>query len=182
MSPLTKDLQGLSHCDDYKQKCDGMNACTPCAKLDGGSDCVNERNLVTKRIHKLPPVVQPPLSTFDICGSVFSSTNANSSHVSSESSRSPQPDKSDSPIPQERSTSEMQLVPFREESPKFHQPRSTGTPIFFIHPSLRFPSICQLHIPLQPPGPKHLQVSDTTSSELDLSLCTSLFSGYSTQI
>ena len=136
---------------------------------------------------KLPPAVQPFLFNFsditlsDIGGSVSSSTNADSSRASPESSRSPQSDRSDSPIPQERSTSEMQLVPFREEYPKLHQPQPTTTPIFSL-PSLRFPSIPrQLHIPLQSSNPEHFQVSDTKSSGLDLSLCVFPFFAYSIQ-
>ena len=125
----------------------------------------------------LPPVVQPFLFTFEIAssdvgGSVYSSTNTNSSRVSPELSCSPQSDKPDSPIPQERPTSEIQLVPFREESPILRQPQPTMIPIFSLLPSLRFLSIPrQLHIQLQSSGPEHFQVSDTTSSELDLSLC-----------
>jgi len=161
-----------------------MKPCTPCAKHDGGSDCVNERSPVTKHTRKeLPPAVQPPLSTFDTGSSAFSSTNANSPRVSPQSSRSPQPDESDSPIPQERSISEMQLGTFREESPKLHQPQPTRIPIFSFLSSLTSPSILrQLHIPLQSPGPEHLQVFDTTSSELDLSLCAFPFFGCSSQI
>ena len=201
LPPLETDHQYLFHCNDYEQRCDAKNPCTPCAKLDGGSDCVYEQNPVTKRIRKkLPPAVQPFLFSFksesnphdssswldredaslstsdiassDIGGSVFSSTNTHSSRVSPESSRSSQSDKSDSPTPQESSISEIQLVPFREESPKIHQPQPTTTPNFSFLPSLRLPSIPrQLHIPLQSLGPEHLQISDQTPSELDLSVC-----------
>jgi len=173
---------------------------------------VYEQNPVTNRIRKkLPPAVQPFLFSFnsesspydsssswpdnedaslsaldiassDIGRSSFSSANTNSSHVSPESSHSSQSDRSDSPISQERSTSETQLVPFREESPKFHKPQPTTTPIFSFPPYLKFPSIPrQLHIPLYFSGPERFQISDTTSSELDLSVCASPSFGYSTQ-
>ena len=154
---------------------------------------------MTKRIRKkLPPAVQPFLFSFksepnpsspwldnedvslstsdvapsDTSGSVFSSANTNSSCVSPESSRSSQSDKSDSPILQERSTSEIQLAPLREESPMVHQPQPITTPAFSFLPSLRFSPIPRpLHLPLESSGPERFQVSDTTSSELDLSVC-----------
>lgn len=151
-----------------------MNSCTPCAKHDGGSDFVNERNPVTKHIRKKLPFrsYRPhPLSTLDVAssdidGSVFSLTDTNSPRCFLESSRPPK----------------LQLVPFREGSPKLRQPQLARTSIFPFLTSLRFPSIPRrLHIPLQPSGPEHLQVSDTTSSELDLSLCAFPFFGCSTQ-
>jgi len=160
---------------------------------------------------KLPPAVQPFLFSFnsesspqdsssswldnenaslstldiassDIGGSSFSSANTNSSRVSPESSHSPQSDGSDSPTSQERSTPETQLVSFREESPKHHKPQPTTTPIFSFPSYLKFPSIPrQLHIPLHFSGPERFQVSDTTSSELDLSVCAFSSFCYSTQ-
>lgn len=212
LPPLATDPQGLFHCNDCGQRCDAKNPCTPCANLDGGSDCVYEQNPVTKRIRKkLPPAVQPFLFSFnsesspqdsssswpdneisslstldipssDIGGSSFSSANTNSSHASPESSHSPQSDRSDSPISQERSTPETQLVPFREESPKLHKPQLTTTIMSSFPPYLKFPSIPrQLHIPLYYSGPERFQVSDTTSSELDLSVCAFLSFGHSTQ-
>ena len=162
-----------------------------------------EQSPVTKRIReKLPAAVQPFLFSFksepspsgsssqvdgedaslsasDIGDSVFFSTS--SSHVSPRESRSPESDtadESDPPTTQERSISETQLVPFREGSPQPHQPQSTMISTFSFPPSLRLLSIPrQLHTPLSFLGPEHLQVSDTSSSELDLSLCVLLFLG-----
>ena len=164
-----------------------------------------EQSPVTKRIReKLPAAVQPflfsfksepspsgsssrvdgedaSLSTSDIGDSVFPSTS--SSHVSPRESRSPESgaaDESDPPTTQERSNSETQLVPFREEPPKSHQPQPTAISTFSFLSSLRFPSIPrQFFTPLL--GQEHLQVSDTTSSELDLSLCVLPFLGCSAQ-
>jgi hypothetical protein len=196
LPPLATDPQGLFHCNDYEQRCDAKNPCTPCANLDGGSDCVYEQNPVTKRIRKkLPPAVQPFLFSFNSESSpsgspswldnedasistsdITSLTNTNSSHVSPGSSHSSRSNKSNSPIPQERSTSEMQLVQLREESPELHNFQPTATPTFLFPPSLGFPSIPrQLHIPLYTSSPERFQISDTTSSELDLSVCAFLF-------
>ena len=157
-----------------------------------------EQSPVTKRIReKLPAAVQPFLFSFksepspsgssswvedappstsdlvspDISDSIFFSTS--SSHVSPEESDEPDP-----PTAQGRLNSEMQLVPFRDESPKLHQPRPTAISTFSPLPSLRFLSVPrQLHTPLSFFGPEHLQVSDTSSSELDLSLCVLPFFG-----
>lgn len=114
------------------------------------------------------------IASSDIGGSVHSPTGTNSSQVSPEASNSPEsdtPDESDPPTPPERSNSEMQLTLFREESPQPHQPRPTTISTFSLLPSLRFPSISrQLHTPLSFMDPEHLQISDTSLSELDLSL------------
>ena len=72
-------------------------------------------------------------------------------------------------IPREKSTSEMKLVPFREESFKVHQPVTTST--FSFLPSLRFHSILRhLDTPLSFGCPERFQVSDTTSSEVEYKL------------
>ena len=193
LPPLTTDLQRSLHCDGDGQKCDAKYPCAPCAELDGGSDCMYERSSTANHIReKLPAAVQPFLSSFesepspsgssplvnsqgtslltsdvtssDICDSAPASVHANSSRVP------PEPDAANPPTAQEGSISETQLVPFREP-PKPYPHQSTTASSFFL-PSLRFPSIPrQLHTPLSSFGPGYFQVSDTTSSELDLSLC-----------
>lgn len=72
------------------------------------------------------------------------------------------------PVPRERTVTELELVPL-QEPPSPLQPATT--PIPSVLPSLRFLSIPrQLHTSLSFLGPEHFQVSDTTSSELDMSL------------
>ena len=84
------------------------------------------------------------------------------------------------PTPREGSISEVEVVPFREEPPEPHQPVTTST--FSLLPSLRFPSAPrQLHTPLPFLGPEYLQISDVTSSELELKLCVFPFFGCNTQ-
>lgn len=91
-------------------------------------------------------------------------------------SESDTPDEFGSPTTRERSTPEMNLVPFREESPKPHQP--VVIPSFSLLPSLRLPSVPrQLHTSLSFLGSEHFQISDITSSGLDLKLCAFPFSG-----
>jgi len=201
LTPLEKDLQRLSQfCGDI-QRCDAMQPCTPCIQLNGGSDCVYEQNPVTQRIrNKLPAAVQPFLFSFnsepsqcgsrssratsedislsafdsaspDTSSSVFSSAPS-SSNVSPKGS-SPDSDTLDEfepPTPREISNPGMQLVPSRRDSPKSHQPATIST--FSFLPSLRLASIPRpFHTPLSILNPECFQVSDTTSSELDLSLC-----------
>ena len=119
----------------------------------------------------------------DTSSSAFSPTDTNSSSLSPEASCSPEsdkPDESDLPAPNERSNTEMQLMPFREESPRPHQPSTEST--FSFHPHLQFPSIPRpLRMPWSSSAPERFQVSDTTSSELDLSWCVFPLFGCSTQ-
>jgi hypothetical protein len=64
-----------------------------------------------------------------------------------------------------------EIVIFREAAPKPHDHAYAAESSFSIHLSIRLPSIPRG--PRVPPsllGPELLQVSDTTSSELDLSL------------
>ena len=109
----------------------------------------------------------------DLSSSALSLTYLNSSHVSPKKTHFPGSDALDRfepPAPRERSVSEIKLVPFREESPKSHQPVTIST--FSFPPSLRFPSAIprQLHTSLSSLDPDLLQISDATSSELDLKL------------
>ena len=169
-----------------EQRCDAGHPCTPCVKLDMGSDCVYE---ATKRTRKeLPAVVQPFLYLFksepgsrDSPSQVDSEDTSLSTSgiVSSDIGGSAfPPTDNDPPTPQKSSSSETQLVPFREESPKPHQPQPSTISTFSFLPSLRLSSIPrQLHTPLSVLDPKHFQVSDTTPSELDLSLCVFPFFG-----
>jgi len=194
-------MQRLFEWDGDVQRCDAKHPCTPCIDLGGGSECVYERNLETQRTwKKLPAAAQPFIFSFESepspCdsspwvisdnhslpipdnapsganNSVFSSC-PNSSNASQKQSSSPDSgvlDEFEPPVPQERSNPGMQLVPFRGESPKPHQPATTST--FSFLPSLRFASIPRpFHTPLSILNPECFQVSDTTSSELDLSLC-----------
>ena len=107
-----------------------------------------------------------------------SSTHSKLSPVSSTEHRFPEsdgPDEFEPPISRERPTSEMNLVPFREESPKPHQPAKILS--FSLLPSLRLPStLHQLHTPVPFLYPEYFQVSETTSSGLDLKLCVFPFS------
>ena len=109
-----------------------------------------------------------------ISSSALFLTYLNSSRVSPKEPRSPGSnalDRFEPPAPRERSISEMKLVPFREESPKLHQPT------FSLLQSLRFLSAIprQLHTPLSLLDPEHFQISDATSSEIDYKLCAFTF-------
>jgi len=124
-----------------------MHPCTPCAKLGRGSECVYGRSP-------------------DTDGSVSSSDPNSSNAIQKGScpSDSDISDESEPPVVRERFDPEMQLVSFRGGSPKPHQLATTST--FSFLPSLRFASIPHpLHTPLSL-IPEHLQVSDTTPSEL----------------
>ena len=150
--PLSKDLRRSFRCDGDAQRCDAKRPCAPCVKLDGGCDCVYEWNL-------------------DPGGPVSSSDPNSSNFVQRESCPpgSDTSDESDPPTVQKKSNPEMQLVLFREGSPKSHQPATTST--FSLPSSLRPASIPRpLHTSLSLLSPEHLQVSDTTAPELDLSL------------
>jgi len=209
LTPWAEDPQCLFRCDGDVQRCDAKRPCTPCIDFDGGSECVYERSLAIQRTReKLPAAIQPflfsfrsgprpydpavtsddlSLSTPDNAPSgasspVFSS-RLNSSNVSpneSSSSDSDTLDEFEPHIPRERSNPGMQLVPFRGEYPMPHQPATIST--FSLLSSLRFASIPRpLHTQLSLLSPEHLQISDTTPSELDLSLCVFPFFGRNNQ-
>ena len=186
-------LQCLSHWDGV-QRCDARQPCTACIEVDGGLDCVYEREREVQRMRdKLPAGVQPFLSSFkcepEPCdplssqatdeGSCLSATDlvspdANSlisssvgsalSLVSLGSSRC-----LDSPAPQERSGPETQGVHSREDFLRLHQPENTPT-FSFLSPLhlLSVPRPLDVSFPLM--NPECFQISDTTSSELDLTL------------
>ena len=132
---------------------------------------------------KLPAAVQPFLFSFKsdsrssraTSEDIYLSTSDGASPDASSSVYSPDSgtlDEIEAPIPREGSNPEMQLVPSRGESPKLHQPAKIST--FSFLSSLQFASIPRpLHTPLSSLNPEHLQISETTSSELDLSLCVS---------
>lgn len=165
------DLRCLLRCDDDAQRCDAKQPCTPC--FNGGkSDCV----YVKTRIREESPTtaqVHP-----------FSSKGERNPH------RSPLTNNQVSSLPSlgivspgfeplapwEGSIPELKLVSIQEEPPRPVPPAATPTPS--VLPSLRFLSIPrQLHTPLSFLGPEHFQVSDTTSSELDMALWVLSFLG-----
>lgn len=176
------------------QRCDAKQPCTPCSK-DGGSDCAYEQIQVKQRKRKKPLAISQPLpfsskneqspcrlpsprtdsislSTPDVAPpdtsssvpSSLSDFSTRASHLSDSGNL----DKFEPPILRERMILEMSLVPF-QKSPKPRQPATI--PTFSVLPSLRILSIPRpLHTSLLFLGPEHFQVSDTTSSELDLTL------------
>jgi len=116
----------------------------------------------------------PPTPDIDPPGTrspVFSLSDPTLSNSSARESYFPKSDTLDElepPVPQEWTAPEMNLVPFRE-SPKPHQRARIS--IFSVLPSLRFQSIPRpLCTSLSFLDPECFQVSDTTSSELDLTL------------
>ena len=123
-----------------------------------------------------PPA--PDAASPDTYHSVFSFADRNLSNSSRSESHilesDPPVDKFEPP-PREWTIPEMKLVSFREP-PK---PRQLATiSIFSLLPYLRFHSIPRpLRMSLSLLNPEHLQISDTTSSELDLALCVFLPSG-----
>ena len=184
--------------DGDTQRCDGKYPCTPCAKLNEGSDCVYEQSRMTERMReKLPTAVQPFLFSFksepspsgssppwannesssppttdpalsDTGSSAPSPTGPDFSPTESRLPESDTPDEFEAPTPSEGSISETGLVPFHEGSPVPHQPTTTST--LSLPPSFQFSPIPrQLPMSLSFLGPEHFQVSDTTSSERDLS-------------
>lgn len=119
----------------------------------------------------------PHIPSPDAISSALSSTYSKPSRISKESSFSESGtlDEFEPHMSGERSISETKLVPFRGESFKSYQ--SVTTPSFSLLPSVRFSIPRQLHIPLSFLSPEYLQISDTTSSELDLKLYVFPFSG-----
>ena len=105
-------------------------------------------------------------------GPTFSSTNSTPSRISSGKRRVPEyetPGEFGSRAPREGSMSEVVLY---REAPPIPRNRTfaTASPIF-IHPFVRLPSVPRgPQIPLSFIDPELLRVSDTTPSELDLSL------------
>ena len=116
----------------------------------------------------------PDIASPDIRPSALSlshRTPSNSSSCRSESrfSESDTPDGSEPPVPREWTIQEMKLAPF-QEPPKPRQLAMIS--ISSVLPSPRFYFIPRtLSMSLSFLGPEHFQVSDITSSELDLKLC-----------
>ena len=180
------------------QRCDAKQPCTACLQLDGGSNCVYKWNRPKQRKdEKLPAVVQPFLLTFkckpspsdssslvtgedasfsaSICSSPeieSPSTPRASSPASPDESRcsgSDAPDRLNFPSPQNTSSLETQLISFRRDSPK---PDRTGEIPTFSFQFSRLSSVPRpLHLSFALLNPERFQISGTTSSELDLSLC-----------
>jgi hypothetical protein len=211
LSPLATDLRRLSRCDGDAQRCDAKHPCTPCSEdgvfdcvYDQSRDIRGIReeppaaaqSLLSFKGEPSPrsstsppannedfPVSSPCIASSDTDRSVLSSTDTNLSHVSPENSRFPESntlDEFELPTLRERSILETELVPFRGGSSKPHQPAMVST--FSFLQSLLLSSIPRLlHTPLSSLGPERLQVSYTTSSERDLTLCVFPFFGCRTQ-
>ena len=90
------------------------------------------------------------------------------------------PDELNSPTPQKQSNPETQLMSLRGESPYPHQ--TDGTPTFSLSFSPMSSIPRPLHVSFPVSNPEHFQISDTTSSESDLSLCVFSFLGYSIHV
>ena len=183
------------------QRCDAKQPCTTCLRLDGGSTCVYEQNRTMQRKgERLPADAQPFLLTFkckpspsesstswvtgedaSFSASISSSPETESpstpqatSPVSPEESRCSGSDAPDelnlpSPLGLETQGLETQLISLRRDSPKPDQSDEIPT---FSFQSLRLSSVPRpLHLPFALLNPERFQISGTTSSELDLSLC-----------
>ena len=197
------DPRRLYRCDDDVQRCDAKRPCTPCSK-DEESDCVYERRRVKRRVREEPLAAaqtspfslesrsslsrspsrvdsegSSPSSTSNSVFSLPGRTLSDSSKSECRSSESDTPYEPETPIPQEKATPEMTLVPFQGST----KPRQLATmSTFSIPSSLRFFSIPRpLRVSLSSLSPEHFQVSDTTSSELDMALCAFHFLGCYTQ-
>ena len=169
VSPLptsAADPRHLLRCDDDAQKCDAKQPCTPCS--DGGrSDCVYEQSQVKPRMREGPPAAArarpfSPKNERNPRRSPSSCMNSQSSSLTPGiSSPGFEP-----PVHWEGSIPKTELVSIRDKSPPPFQPATPS-----VLPSLRFPSIPhQLHTPLSFFGSEHFQVSNATSSELDMAL------------
>lgn len=199
LHPPATHLSCLLCRDDGIQRCDAKQPCTTCLRLDGGADCVYEQSRIMQRKgEKLPADAQAFLFSFkckpspsDSSSSWVTSEDASlsaSNPSSPEAMASPTPQPS-SPVPpemsrysgcdapeelsspnrQKQSNLETQLVSLRGESPNNHQTDGTPTLSFAFSPLSSVPRPLPLSFPLL--NPEHFQISDTTSSESDLSLC-----------
>lgn len=168
LPPSAIDLRCLLPCDDDAQKCDAKQPCTPCSN-GGRSDCVYERNRVKIRIREEPPAAaQAHPFSFKDGWNLCRSPSWVNDRVPSLSVPDIALPEFEPPIARDGTIPELKLVRLREP-PRPPQPATTPGPS--VLPSLRLPSIpCQLHTLLPSLGPEHLQVSDTTSSELDMAL------------
>ena len=110
------------------------------------------------------------------CRSVFSLTDRTLSSLSPSQCHPLESDtlyELERPVPRQNTTPETTLVAF-QESPKPRQLATIST--FSVLSSLRFSPIPRpLRTSLSFLGQEHFQISDTTSSELDMSLCAFLF-------
>ena len=109
------------------------------------------------------------LDSSDTGGSTSSSTNSTPSHVSPGEHSTPELETAGEFRPRTPREGPMsEIVLFREAAPKLRDCTFPPVSSFSIHQFVQLPSIPRgLHIPLDP---ELFQVSDTTSSELDLSL------------
>jgi len=168
LSPSVTDLRCLLWCDDDVQKCDAKQPCTPCSN-GGRSDCVYEHSRMKTRISEEPAAAAQayPFSSEDEVNPCRSPSWVNS-QVSSLTASSINSPEFEPPVPREGTIPELKLVPI-QEPPRLLLPAATPTPS--VLPSLQFLTVPhQLHTSLSFLGPEHFQVSDTTSSELDMAL------------
>ena len=188
------------------QKCDAKQPCTTCLRLDGGSECVYEQSrIIQRKGERMPADAQAFLFSFKSkpspcespspwvggedsslftlnpaspeTSSSSSSTHQPSSPVSPEESHysgCDVPDELKTPTPQRSSSPETQLVPFRVDPSKpYHADKPPAFSSSFFRPS-SIPRPPHLSIGLL--YPERFQISGTTSSESDLSLCVFPFS------
>lgn len=120
-------------------------------------------------------LLTPDTASLDADNPVFSSADpslSNASTTCSPLSGSDTLDKLQPPACQEGPIPGVDPAPFPGQSPVAFQPPTISTFSVLLPP--RFPFIpLQLHTPPSVSGPEHFQVSDVTSSELDLTLCVS---------
>jgi hypothetical protein len=183
--------------DGDLQKCDAKRPCTPCVE-NGRSQCAYEEGPLLHRAarrSRSTGVIQSPSSYTDESSPISSfsrltsedrfllsqslypsdtihptsfSTNSTPSHVSPEEQRVPQSDEFEPCIPGEGLS---EVVLFRETAHEPNDHTFVVAPPLSIHPFARPPSIPPgLQIPLSLLDPELLQISDTTPSELNLSL------------
>ena len=183
------------------QRCDGKQPCTPCSKDGGSDCVYERGRAKQPVPKKQPTTVQtlpssfkskqsphcsspsrvnsedpapptPDIASADTCHPAFSlvdRTLSSSSRNESHFLGSDTLDRFEPPVPREWTITTMKLLPF-QEPPKCGQ--HTTRSIFSLLPSLHLHSIPRpLRMSLSLLSPEHFQVSDTTSSELDLSLC-----------
>ena len=174
--PSVTDLRCLLRCDDDAQKCDAKQPCTPCSN-GGRSDCVYEQSRVKPRTREEPPAPAEvhPFSSKDEKDPCRSPSPWVNSQVSSLPAPSIAPPESEPPAPREGTIPKLKLVPIQEPHRRL-LPAVTPTPS--VLPPLRLLTIPRrLHTSLSFLGPERFQVSDTTSSELDMALWVHSFLG-----
>ena len=195
-SPLHPELWRLFSFDGDLQRCDAKRPCTPCAESGRSEECVYGRDPVLQRVaqkskpadtlrfpHSYKSELSPSsssqwtskdLSPFnqslapsDTSSSTSSYPNSTLSRVSSREPITPR-----GPGPRTPGEEYMSgVVLFRKSAPKPRNRTFVALPSISIHPFVWLPSIPRgLQLPLPFIDPEVLRVSDTTPSELNLSL------------